>query len=112
MSSYKELQQSLAAIQYMVRDGVILGRTLSAASQSMSSSGTDAASSLEAALRQYEQARSKRCFPLTARSNVMGALLQLPFEPVSMVRDAFVSTAFSPTHFLDHTSFDCGPLPE
>ncbi len=90
-----------------MQDGVVLARTLATA---CSRPGQLTAGSLENALREYEQARSARCFPLTARSNIMGALLQLPLEPVSVVRDAFVSTAFSPAHFLDHTSFDCGPL--
>ncbi len=29
---------------------------------------------------------------------------------VLAVRDLFVSTLFSPSHFLDHTTFDCGTL--
>lgn len=66
---------------------------------------------LQAALRAYEEERSRRCLPLTIRSWVFGTVLQIPFPPVTAARDAFISTAFSPSHFLDHTNYDCGTLP-
>jgi hypothetical protein len=48
---------------------------------------------------------------LQVRSWAFGAALQLPYAPVVAVRDAFVANLFDPTHFLDHTNYDCGPLP-
>lgn len=37
-------------------------------------------------------------------------VLPLPTLQVCLVRDTFVSTLFNPSHFLDHTTFDCGKL--
>jgi len=45
-----------------MQDAVVLARTLST---------QPSTSSLEEALREYERQRSERCFPLTARSNLM-----------------------------------------
>ncbi|GAX72946.1 hypothetical protein CEUSTIGMA_g401.t1 [Chlamydomonas eustigma] len=59
------------------------------------------------ALRKFEQLSSARCLPLTVRSNLMGAALQLEAAPITLARDAFVgSTLFSPAHFLDHAKYD------
>ncbi|KAK9815532.1 hypothetical protein WJX72_005250 [[Myrmecia] bisecta] len=62
------------------------------------------------ALRKYERERTERCVPLTIRAHMMGRLLQLPFPPVSFVRNTFISNFFSPAHFLDHANYDCGTL--
>lgn len=81
--------------------------------KSGSSSGQDAtaaAAEIEACLRSFEAERSRRCLPLTVRSYAFGAALQIPLEPVCALRDLFVEKAFQPSHFLDHTAFDCGTL--
>lgn len=59
---------------------------------------------------EYERQRALRCLPITVRSFGMGALLQLPLPPVVATRDLFVERLFSPSHFLDHATFDCGRL--
>jgi hypothetical protein len=46
------------------------------------------------------------------RANLMGAALQLPLEPVCMVRDWVVANLYDSTPFLDHASYDCGRLPQ
>jgi hypothetical protein len=68
------------------------------------------AAAVQRAFRRYERERLARCLPLTVRSFAFGAALQLPYPPVVAVRDAFVKTLFSPSHFLDHATFDCGQL--
>ncbi|GFH28824.1 FAD_binding_3 domain-containing protein, partial [Haematococcus lacustris] len=99
-----------------LEDAVVLARELSGVA--VSSNGSDetraqpSAAELEQALRRYEAARVGRCLSLTARSGIMGVLLQLPMEPVISVRDLFVSHLFSPDHFLDHTQFDPEALPQ
>jgi 2-polyprenyl-6-methoxyphenol hydroxylase-like FAD-dependent oxidoreductase len=87
-----------------LEDAVALARALRA--------GADAGggAALASALRRYEAERSARCLPLAVRSWAFGFALQLPQPPVTALRDAFIRTAFSPAHFLDHTSFDCGTL--
>ncbi|KAK9825737.1 hypothetical protein WJX74_003165 [Apatococcus lobatus] len=62
------------------------------------------------ALRGFEKQRSKRVFPLAARSWGMGAALQLPFPPVTAVRNFVVSNMYNPAGFLDHALYDCGSL--
>lgn len=86
-----------------LEDGIVLARELKAAWSS------DAAA-LQAALRNYETARAKRCLPLTIRSRGMGVLLQSALPPVVFARDAAISTLFQPAHFFDHTLFDCGTI--
>ncbi|KAG2485292.1 hypothetical protein HYH03_015967 [Edaphochlamys debaryana] len=86
-----------------LEDAVVLARSLREA-------GSPQGPALAAALRRYEEARSGRCFPLTARANLMGAALQIPLSPVCTVRNAFVRSAFKPAHFMDHTTYDCGTL--
>eukprot|EP00877_Chromochloris_zofingiensis_P005410 jgi/Chrzof1/14870/Cz09g19010.t1 len=65
---------------------------------------------LAADLREYERARSSRCLPITIRSYAFGFALQIPYRPVTAIRDLFIEKAFSPAHFLDHTLCDCGTL--
>ena len=75
-----------------LEDALVLARslqeqrvpTLAAQLGDGSSSGGDgeqrrqrAAEAVQAALRRYEQQRAKRCLPLTVRSNLMGAALQV-----------------------------------
>ncbi|KXZ53582.1 hypothetical protein GPECTOR_6g499 [Gonium pectorale] len=92
-----------------LEDAVVAGRALREAADA-AGGGRPSAASLASCLRAYEAARSRRCLPLTVRSNLMGAALQLPQPPVLALRNAFVAAAFSPSHFLDHTAFDCGEL--
>ena len=88
-----------------LEDGVVLARLLKPALMM----GDDDPSHIAAALRDFERERSRRAFPLTVRSNVMGALLQLAFPPVVAVRNALVPHL--PVHeFLNHANFDCGRL--
>lgn len=42
------------------------------------------AQQVAACLREYEKERARRVVPLTVRSNVMGALLQLELPPVRL----------------------------
>jgi len=58
-------------------------------------------------IEKYTKERAKRCIPLTVRANLMGLILQSEFPPVVLARDTFISTAFDPSHFLDHATFDC-----
>lgn len=88
-----------------LEDAVELGRAVRQGSH-----GGGGGGALAAALRSYEAGRSRRCLPLTVRSHLMGAALQIPLQPVCAVRNAFVRTAFQPSHFLDHTAYDCGTL--
>ena len=46
------------------------------------SSSRPAAGAVPAALRDYERQRTRRAFPIAARSWVFGALLQIPLPPV------------------------------
>jgi hypothetical protein len=41
---------------------------------------------------------------------VTPACLPGPLPQVTLLRDEVVANLFSPAHFLDHTSFDCGRL--
>lgn len=94
-----------------IEDAVVLARELAPALKEASQgSSSSSLGDVEARLRRYEAERARRCFPLTLRSHLFGAALQLPFEPICAVRDAFVERAFNPSHFLDHTAYDCGSL--
>ncbi|GFH13999.1 FAD_binding_3 domain-containing protein, partial [Haematococcus lacustris] len=68
-----------------LEDAVVLARELSGvavSSNGFNEAGAQpSATELEQALRRYEAARVGRCLSLTARSGIMGALLQLPMEP-------------------------------
>ncbi|PNH01883.1 Zeaxanthin epoxidase, chloroplastic [Tetrabaena socialis] len=90
-----------------LEDAVVLGQRLAALAAQRA---PPSPSALAACLRAFEADRSARCLPLTVRSNLMGAALQTPLQPVCAVRNAFVRTVFQPSHFLDHTTFDCGTL--
>lgn len=92
-----------------LEDGVILAQTIQK-SGAVQLSGTARRQALGTAFLEYEKLRTKRCLPLTVRSNLMGAALQLPFPPVLLCRDYFVEKLFNPGHFLDHATFDCGKL--
>ncbi|PNW71384.1 hypothetical protein CHLRE_16g652050v5 [Chlamydomonas reinhardtii] len=98
-----------------LEDAVVLGRSLgqlaaAAGQRGQAAAAPPAAGAVAAALRAYEAERSRRCLPLTVRSNLMGQALQIPLAPVVAVRNAFVKAAFQPGHFLDHTAYDCGRL--
>ena len=60
----------------------MLARTLRDALGS-SGPGSSGTSDVAAALREYERQRSRRVFPVTARSAAFGLLLQIPYAPVS-----------------------------
>jgi len=92
-----------------LEDGVILAQAVQK-SGAVNLSGTTRRQALETAFIEYEKLRTKRCLPLTVRSNLMGAALQLPLPPVILARDWFVANLFNPGHFLDHATFDCGKL--
>lgn len=86
-----------------LEDGIVLARELKSAWSSD-------AGALQSALKAYETARAKRCLPLAVRSRGMGAVLQSPLPPVVFARDTVISTVFQPSHFFDHTLFDCGTV--
>ncbi|GLC52218.1 hypothetical protein PLESTB_000596200 [Pleodorina starrii] len=92
-----------------LEDAVVLARKLGKLAEG---SAPPSPADLASALRSYEYERSSRCLPLTVRANLMGAALQSSLPVVVAARDAFVRTAFSPGHFLDHTVYDCGRLDE
>ncbi len=57
-------------------------------------------------LRAYEKERGKRVAYLTLKSFVFGFLLQIPFAPVTFVRDNLaLPLVFKPATFLAHTKF-------
>lgn len=92
-----------------LEDGVVLARLVrkSGAQQLRGAARREA---LESVFLEYEKQRSARCLPLVVRSHLMGAVLQLPFPPVSAARDWLVVNKFDPTNFLNHATFDCGSL--
>ncbi|GIL48143.1 hypothetical protein Vafri_4840 [Volvox africanus] len=92
-----------------LEDSVVLARRLGALAQAAGSS-PPSSTDVARALRSYEYERTSRCLPLTIRSNLMGAALQVPLLPVVTARNAFMERAFSSGHFLDHTAYDCGRL--
>mmetsp|Transcript_4027 Transcript_4027/g.11681 ORF Transcript_4027/g.11681 Transcript_4027/m.11681 type:complete len:463 (+) Transcript_4027:130-1518(+) len=95
-----------------LEDGIILARLLQPVlgEGAPHTTSTERAAAVEGALREYERQRTRRCFKVTLRSAAFGQLLQLPFPPVCAVRNLFVQKAFSPAHFLDHATFNCGSL--
>lgn len=95
-------QGGCAALEDAVELGGVLAR-LTADGRTLSRVGD---AELAAALRGYEAARGRRCLPLSVRSWAFGFLLQLPAPPVTFARNLFVSTAFSPAHFLNHTDWE------
>lgn len=99
-----------------LEDAVILARKLSEALERGGGAGEGPAlgggRQVAAALRSYQDERVKRCWPLAAKSRRMGVLLQLPYWPVCFVRDNLaVPIIVQPSHFMNHTLYDCGTLP-
>ena len=92
-----------------LEDGIVLARAVKK-SGAVSLTGAARRQALEAAFAEYEKERTKRCLPLTVRSNLMGVGLQLPLPPVVLARDWFVANLFNPGHFLDHATYDCGEI--
>ena len=80
-----------------IEDSIILANRISSYSETQMSE----------AFRDFEKVRLQRCFPLTVRANVMGQLLQIDNPVVCTLRDAVVENAYDPSHFLDHTNYDC-----
>ncbi|CAL8465230.1 g4765 [Coccomyxa elongata] len=86
-------------------DGVMLAKALVAAG------GASApAAAVADALRGYEAERVARAMPVTIKSHIMGAMLQIRFPGFPMVRNWIVRN-FYPVHsFLAPAAFDCGTL--
>ncbi|XP_072983662.1 monooxygenase 2-like isoform X1 [Typha latifolia] len=88
-----------------LEDAVVLSRKLAAAidgGQGM----------IDDALRDYGQDRWSRVFPLTARSNLVGSLLQWENPLVCAIRnDIAIPKLVRLGPFLEHTNFECD-LPE
>ncbi|KAL6779354.1 hypothetical protein ACKKBG_A11990 [Auxenochlorella protothecoides x Auxenochlorella symbiontica] len=93
-----------------LEDGVELARGLVRAGFRDAGSGVERAARFREAAREYEAQRRRRTLPLTLRSNLFGKILQAPVGVVAAARDAFVSRAFQPAHFLSHANYDCGRL--
>lgn len=93
-----------------LEDAVALGREIAESGWHKTAETEGISRRIAQSFRSYEHKRLKRCLPLTWRSRVIGALLQLPLPPVAMARDGFIENLFNPEHFLDHASFDCGTL--
>lgn len=89
-----------------IEDAVVLARQLGEVLNDRSSRKQD----IEACLRRFEAERSQRCLAITVRAYAMGAALQIPLQPVCSIRDFVLENRFDPSHFLDHTSYDCGTL--
>eukprot|EP00898_Chlorokybus_atmophyticus_P008397 jgi/Chlat1/8559/Chrsp82S07978 len=68
--------------------------------------------SITDALRAYEANRIRRVWKVVARSRFVGFVLQMPYEPVCALRDTVMPVFLPISHFLDHTNFDCGKVPE
>ncbi|MEW5319752.1 MAG: hypothetical protein WDW38_010884 [Sanguina aurantia] len=97
-----------------LEDSVVLARTIAQTCRGdawTSMGGEARAAALSASLRSYEQERATRCLPVTVRSNLIGFAFQMDNPLVCQARNTFVKKLFSPVHFLDHTSYDCGKLP-
>ncbi|BDA50264.1 Monooxygenase 2 [Coccomyxa sp. Obi] len=90
---------------HKLSDGVMLAKALVAAG------GASAlAAAVADALRGYEAERVARAMPVTIKSHLMGAMLQIRFPGFPMVRNWFVRN-FYPVHsFLTPAAFDCGTL--
>lgn len=93
-----------------MEDALVLGARLAAAVQQQEE-GEGADKALPAALRAYEKERGPRVAYLTLKSGVFGILLQIPFFPVTFVRDNLaLPIVFKPKSFLSHTKFEA-PAP-
>ncbi|KAK9839598.1 hypothetical protein WJX84_010628 [Apatococcus fuscideae] len=99
-----------------LEDAVEVARALGGTRQEQEGVGSRAAwravttPALTDALRAFEKKRSKRIFPLAARSWGMGTVLQLPYPPVTALRNFVVSNLYNPAGFLDHALYDVGRL--
>ena len=91
-----------------MEDALVLGERLAAAL----GKGEVGAGAVPQALRAYEKERGRRVTYLTLKSFVFGFLLQLPFAPVTFVRDNLaLPLVFKPRKFLSHTKFDAPDAP-
>ncbi|RWW23642.1 hypothetical protein BHE74_00042367 [Ensete ventricosum] len=87
-----------------LEDSVVLAKKLAAAI----GGGQD---SVDAAMQDYSQERWARIFPLTARSNLVGSLLQWDNPLVCAFRNnIMVPKLVSLGSFLEHTNFECEML--
>ena len=91
-----------------MEDALVLGELLAAALDK----GEVGAGTVPQALRAYEKERGHRVTYLTLKSYVFGFLLQLPYAPVTFVRDNLaLPLVFKPRSFLAHTKFEAPLLP-
>lgn len=90
-----------------MEDALVLGARLAAALQEKAAERE----LLPTALRAYEKERGPRVAYLTVKSGIFGFLLQLPWAPVTFVRDNLaLPIVFKPKSFLSHTKFEA-PAP-
>ena len=60
------------------------------------------------AVSNYQKARAMRCTPISIKSYVIGAALQLENPLICYIRDKFIiPKIFSPQNFLSHTIWKC-----
>lgn len=86
-----------------MEDALVLGDRLAAA---LGKGEVVGGAAVPQALRAYEKERGRRVTYLTLKSFVFGFLLQLPFAPVTFVRDNLaLPLVFKPRSFLSHTKF-------
>lgn len=86
-----------------MEDALVLGEKLAATFKR----GNPGPGEVSQALRTFEKERGRRVSYLTLKSFVFGFLLQLPFAPVTFVRDNLaLPLVFKPRSFLAHTKFD------
>jgi len=92
-----------------MEDALVLGARLAAAVDG----GEQAkGGGLPQALRTYEKERGARVAYLTVKSGIFGLLLQIPFAPVTFVRDNLaLPLVFKPRSFLSHTKFEAPDAP-
>lgn len=91
-----------------MEDALVLGELLVAALDK----GDVGAETVPQALRAYEKERGRRITYLTLKSFIFGFLLQIPYSPVTFVRDNLaLPLVFKPRSFLSHTKFEAPPLP-
>ena len=78
--SLRSTVHTIPQVHAVMQDGIILARSLRDALPAPGSRPESGA--VPAALRDYERQRTRRTFPIAARSWVFGALLQIPLAPV------------------------------
>jgi 2-polyprenyl-6-methoxyphenol hydroxylase-like FAD-dependent oxidoreductase len=92
-----------------MEDALVLGARLAAAVGGQGEQ--EEQGDLPQALRVYEKERGPRVAYLTLKSGIFGILLQIPFLPVTFVRDNLaLPLVFKPKSFLSHTKFEA-PAP-